>query len=288
MHAVFRSQKVGKVEVFYRETGPADGSVILLLHGFPTASHLFRDLIPELASQYRVIASDLPGFGNTAAPPRGAFTCSFDGLAEVMAGLVDALGLARYARYIFDHGAPAGIRLAMRSPERVAAIVTRTATLTSRASATPAASHTIPTPWWRRRHDRRRRHAECDEAVRGPRHHPITMFPVNDDAPVLANTAVVSRDVGHTVPQAASAGDALAALREEPMLDILVTDEAMPNMRGLQLAEAVRPRYTHTSVLLVSGNTESTWEVDLDMPRLDKPLRRKAWRTPSERQLIAL
>ena len=82
MHPVFRSQKVGDVDVFYREAGTSDGPVILLLHGFPTASHMFRDLIPELAGRYRVIAPDLPGFGNTVAPPRGTFTYSFDNLCR--------------------------------------------------------------------------------------------------------------------------------------------------------------------------------------------------------------
>jgi pimeloyl-ACP methyl ester carboxylesterase len=125
MHPVFRSQKIGDVDVFYREAGPPDGPVILLLHGFPTASHMFRDLMPELAGPYRVIAPDLPGFGNTVSPPRGAFTYSFDTLAEVMAGFVRALGLDRYVLYIFDYGAPVGLRLAMRFPERVAAIVSQ-------------------------------------------------------------------------------------------------------------------------------------------------------------------
>lgn len=125
MQQVFRSQKVGEVEVFYREAGMADGPIILLLHGFPTASHMFRDLIPELARWYRVIAPDLPGFGNTVAPPRGRFTYSFDSLAEIMAGFVDALGLTRYALYIFDYGAPVGLRLAMRFPERAVAIISQ-------------------------------------------------------------------------------------------------------------------------------------------------------------------
>ncbi len=125
MHPVFRSQKVGDVDVFYREAGPADAPVILLLHGFPTASHMFRDLIPELAGRYRVIAPDLPGFGNTVSPPRGAFDYTFDGLAEVMSGFVEALGLTRYVLYIFDYGAPVGLRLALRYPERVAAIVSQ-------------------------------------------------------------------------------------------------------------------------------------------------------------------
>jgi pimeloyl-ACP methyl ester carboxylesterase len=121
----FHSQTVGDVDVFYREAGPVDAPVILLLHGFPTAGHMFRDLIPELAGRYRVIAPDLPGFGNTTAPPRGDFTYSFDSLAEVMAGFVDALSLERYALYIFDYGSPVGLRLALRYPERVTAIVSQ-------------------------------------------------------------------------------------------------------------------------------------------------------------------
>jgi pimeloyl-ACP methyl ester carboxylesterase len=125
MQTVFRTQKVGEVEVFYREAGPKDGPVVLLLHGFPTAAHMYRDLVPELAGRYRVIAPDLPGFGNTIAPPRGKFTYTFDALADVMAGFVDALGLSRYALYIFDYGAPVGLRLAMRYPERVSAIVSQ-------------------------------------------------------------------------------------------------------------------------------------------------------------------
>ncbi|MCW5964391.1 MAG: alpha/beta hydrolase [Bryobacterales bacterium] len=121
----YRWQKVGEVEVFYREAGPADASVLLLLHGFPSASHMFRDLIPELAEQYRVIAPDLPGFGQTKTPLRGDFTYSFDSLAEVIDGFVDALGLRRYAMYIFDYGAPTGLRLAMKHPERVTAIISQ-------------------------------------------------------------------------------------------------------------------------------------------------------------------
>ena len=121
----YGSQQVGDVKVFYREAGPRDAPVLLLLHGFPTASHMFRDLIPLLADRYRVIAPDLPGFGNTVAPPRGAFEYSFDGLAEVIEGFVDALKLTRYALYIFDYGAPTGLRLAMKHPERISAIVSQ-------------------------------------------------------------------------------------------------------------------------------------------------------------------
>ncbi|WP_243049583.1 alpha/beta hydrolase [Dyella sp. RRB7] len=125
MSVRFGTQQVGDVTVFYREAGPADAPVLLLLHGFPTSGHMFRDLMPALADRYRVIAPDLPGFGNTKAPPRGSFDYSFDKLAEVIGGFVDALGLARYALYIFDYGAPTGLRLAMRHPERVSAIITQ-------------------------------------------------------------------------------------------------------------------------------------------------------------------
>ncbi|WP_225770007.1 alpha/beta fold hydrolase [Inquilinus sp. Marseille-Q2685] len=118
-------QQVGDVEVFYREAGPADAPVILLLHGFPTASHMFRDLIPQLADRFRVIAPDLPGFGQTKTPPRGEFTYSFDALANVIGGFVDAIGLQHYALYIFDYGAPTGLRLAMARPERVTAIISQ-------------------------------------------------------------------------------------------------------------------------------------------------------------------
>ncbi len=121
----YRTQQVGDVNVFYREAGPADGPVVLLLHGFPTSSHMFRDLIPQLADTYRVIAPDLPGFGNTQAPPRGKFAYTFDNLARVIGDFVEALGLIRYALYVFDYGAPTGYRLAVAHPERVTAIVSQ-------------------------------------------------------------------------------------------------------------------------------------------------------------------
>ena len=121
----YRTQRVGDVEVFYREAGPADAPVLLLLHGFPSASHMFRDLIPRLADRYHVIAPDLPGFGQTKAPPRGTFAYTFDALADTMRGFVDAIGLTRYALYIFDYGAPVGLRLAMQRPEQVSAIISQ-------------------------------------------------------------------------------------------------------------------------------------------------------------------
>lgn len=118
-------QQVGDVEVFYREVGPADAPIILLLHGFPTASHMFRDLMPLLADRFRLIAPDLPGFGQTKAPPRGTFDYAFDRLADVVEGFTEALALDRYALYIFDYGAPVGLRLALRHPDRVTAIISQ-------------------------------------------------------------------------------------------------------------------------------------------------------------------
>ena len=125
MTVTYRTQAVGDVDVFYREAGPADGSVILLLHGYPTASHMFRDLIPHLARRHRVIAPDLPGFGRTVAPARGAFPYTFDSLARVVDGFTRALRLERYALYVFDYGAPTGYRLAAAHPERVSAIISQ-------------------------------------------------------------------------------------------------------------------------------------------------------------------
>ncbi|EIK96261.1 Alpha/beta hydrolase fold protein [Pseudomonas sp. M47T1] len=121
----YHTQFVGDVEVFYRQAGAKDAPVLLLLHGFPTSSHMFRDLIPLLASQYRVIAPDLPGFGNTKAPPRGQFDYTFDNLYKVIEGFTEALELTRYALYIFDYGAPTGLRLAAANPEKVTAIISQ-------------------------------------------------------------------------------------------------------------------------------------------------------------------
>jgi pimeloyl-ACP methyl ester carboxylesterase len=118
-------QQVGEVDVFYREAGPQDAPTILLLHGFPTASHMFRDLIPLLADRFRLIAPDLPGFGQTKAPPRGTFDYTFERLADVIEAFTEAMWLDRYALYIFDYGAPVGLRLSMRHPERVAALISQ-------------------------------------------------------------------------------------------------------------------------------------------------------------------
>jgi pimeloyl-ACP methyl ester carboxylesterase len=113
------------VTVFYREAGPADAPVILLLHGFPTSSFQYRELIPRLADRYRVIAPDLPGFGFTEVPEQRKYVYSFEALAETIEKFTQALGLEHYALYVFDYGAPTGFRLAMARPERVTAIVSQ-------------------------------------------------------------------------------------------------------------------------------------------------------------------
>jgi pimeloyl-ACP methyl ester carboxylesterase len=113
------------VEVFYRAAGDPSAPVVLLLHGFPTSSFMFRDLIPRLADQFRVIAPDLPGFGFTEVPEKRKYVYSFDALASTIEAFTDALGLKRYAIYVFDYGAPTGFRLAMRHPEMVTAIVSQ-------------------------------------------------------------------------------------------------------------------------------------------------------------------
>ncbi len=125
MQVTFATKRVGNVEVFYREAGALDAPVVLLLHGFPTSGHMFRDLIPALAGRYRVIAPDLPGFGHTVVPAGTPFDYSFDRLAEVIDGFTAAMSLSHYALYIFDYGAPVGLRLAMAHPDRVTAIVTQ-------------------------------------------------------------------------------------------------------------------------------------------------------------------
>jgi pimeloyl-ACP methyl ester carboxylesterase len=113
------------VQVFYREAGDAKAPVVLLLHGFPASSFMFRELIPRLASDYRVIAPDLPGFGFTEVPAERKYVYSFDGLAATIEAFTRALNINHYAIYVFDYGAPTGFRLAMVHPERVTAIVSQ-------------------------------------------------------------------------------------------------------------------------------------------------------------------
>ena len=113
------------VNVFYREAGPTDAPVILLLHGFPTSSFQYRELIPRLADRYHVIAPDLPGFGFTEVPEDRHYKYTFDALAQTVEAFTEALHLKHYALYVFDYGAPTGLRLAMAHPERVTAIVSQ-------------------------------------------------------------------------------------------------------------------------------------------------------------------
>jgi pimeloyl-ACP methyl ester carboxylesterase len=113
------------VTVFYREAGPSDAPVVLLLHGFPTSSFQYRELIPRLADRYRVIAPDLPGFGFTEVPEQRHYRYTFDALAGTILAFTNALHLKHYALYVFDYGAPTGFRLAMAQPERVTAIVSQ-------------------------------------------------------------------------------------------------------------------------------------------------------------------
>ena len=120
-----RAVDVDGLNVFYREAGPRDAPVVLLLHGFPTSSHMFRNLIPALADRHRVIAPDLPGFGFTDVPDRARFAYTFEHLAEVIDRFTEVLGLNRFAVLVFDYGSPVGFRLALRHPERITAIISQ-------------------------------------------------------------------------------------------------------------------------------------------------------------------
>jgi len=121
----FRTVDVDGINVFYREAGPKEARTILLLHGFPTSGHMFRDLIPQLASRFRLIAPDLPGFGQSDMPARSAFTYTFENVATVIDRFTERLGLNRFAMYVFDYGAPVGFRLASRHPDRLTAIISQ-------------------------------------------------------------------------------------------------------------------------------------------------------------------
>jgi pimeloyl-ACP methyl ester carboxylesterase len=121
----FRKVGVDGFNIFYREAGPKDAPVLLLLHGFPSASHMFRGLIPQLSDKFRVIAPDLPGFGQSDMPERTKFSYSFDNIAGVIDRFTVVIGLGRFAIYVFDYGAPTGFRLAMRHPERITAIISQ-------------------------------------------------------------------------------------------------------------------------------------------------------------------
>jgi pimeloyl-ACP methyl ester carboxylesterase len=121
----FRKVDVDGIKVFYREAGPKDAPAILLLHGFPTAGHMFRDLIPQLADRFRLIAPDLPGFGQSDMPTHNAFTYTFENIANVIDRFTEVIGLHRFAMYVFDYGAPVGFRLAVRHPDRLTALISQ-------------------------------------------------------------------------------------------------------------------------------------------------------------------
>ena len=124
-HIAYRSADVDGMNVFYREAGSPDAPTLLLLHGFPTSSHMFRDLIPLLADRFHIVAPDLPGFGRTDMPSRDKFAYTFDNIAAVIDRFTEVLGLDRFAVYVFDYGAPTGLRLAVKHPERILAIVSQ-------------------------------------------------------------------------------------------------------------------------------------------------------------------
>jgi pimeloyl-ACP methyl ester carboxylesterase len=121
----YRNIKVNGLNIFYREAGQKDAPTVLLLHGYPTSSHMYRNLMPILSSQYHVLAPDLPGFGYSDAPEHSQFNYTFDNLANTMQAFIDQLGLKRFAIYIFDYGAPTGLRLALANPEKITGIISQ-------------------------------------------------------------------------------------------------------------------------------------------------------------------
>jgi pimeloyl-ACP methyl ester carboxylesterase len=121
----YRAADVNGLKISYREAGPSDAPTLLLMHGFPTAGHMFRDLIPLLADRFHLVAPDLPGFGQSDLPSRQKFKYTFDNLAETIDHFIDKIGLKRFAIYIFDYGAPVALRIALKHPERITAIVSQ-------------------------------------------------------------------------------------------------------------------------------------------------------------------
>jgi pimeloyl-ACP methyl ester carboxylesterase len=125
MSVRYLTADVDGFKVFYRKAGPVDAPKLLLLHGFPSAGHMFRDLIPSLADEFLVVAPDLPGFGQSDMPPREEFRYTFDNIAGVIDRFTEVIGFNRFAVYVFDYGAPTGFRIAVRHPERITAIISQ-------------------------------------------------------------------------------------------------------------------------------------------------------------------
>ena len=121
----YRTADVDGLSVFYREAGAADAPTLLLLHGFPSSSHMFRELIPLLADEFHLVAPDLPSFGKSEMPEPDKFDYTFDHLADVIDRFTEVLGLDRFAIYVFDYGAPVGFRIAARHPDRITAIISQ-------------------------------------------------------------------------------------------------------------------------------------------------------------------
>jgi pimeloyl-ACP methyl ester carboxylesterase len=121
----YRTADVDGLTVFYREAGAADAPTLVLLHGFPSASHMFRELIPLLADRFHIVPPDLPGFGKSDMPARGDFDYTFEHITDVIDRLTELLGLDRFTLYVFDYGAPVGFRIATRHPERITAIISQ-------------------------------------------------------------------------------------------------------------------------------------------------------------------
>jgi pimeloyl-ACP methyl ester carboxylesterase len=122
MNAHYRASVVNGIKIFYREAGNPTAPTLLLLHGFPSSSHMFRDLIPLMAERFHLVAPDLPGFGQSDMPERSTYQYTFANFADTIGGFTEKIGLKKFAVYIFDYGAPVGLRMALKFPNRISAI----------------------------------------------------------------------------------------------------------------------------------------------------------------------